>query len=138
MWHTVDEASGGGGGSWGGGGVRKRLSRRHAAEGIYEYTRRRRWRWRRRKGGEEEEGQLWRRRGVSGGGGKAADHGRRAIRDPAPGAYDLLVGRSEATVLCSARRSGGGCLPRQEVNSLRAGQAGGGGRHRSGAVNMLN
>ena len=78
--------------------------------GIFEAPRP--WRQRRRKGGEEEEGQPRRCGGVGGdgGGGPAADHGRRAIRDPARGAYDLLVGRGEAPVIRGARRSGGGGL----------------------------
>ena len=111
MRHAIDEASGGGGGDARGGG-RKRLGRRRAAAEISEDPRRQHRRRRRRKGSKDEEGRLRRRGGVSGGGGgPAADHVRRAIRDPACGAYDLLVGRGEAPVLCGARRSGGSAPP---------------------------
>ena len=100
--------------------ARKRSGRRRTATGIYKDPR---WRRRqRRKGGKEEEGRSRRRGGVGGGGGEpAADRGRRAIRDLSRGAYDLLVGRGEAPVLRSARRSGSSGLPIQEVVRLHSG-----------------
>ena len=119
------------------------MGRRRAAAGIYEDPRlRRQWRrWRRRKGGEEEEGRLQHRGGIGGiggGGVPAADHGLRAMCEPARGAYDLFVGRGEAPVLRGTRRSGSGGLPSQEGGHLHAGQAGGGICHQSGAKNLLN
>ena len=115
-----------------------RSGRMRSAAGISEDLRR--WIQRRRKGGDEEEGLSRRRGGVGGGGGgePAADRGCRAIHDPDRGAYDLLVGRGEAPVLRGARWSGSGGFPSQKGGCLRSGQAGGGGRRRSGAVNLLN
>ena len=126
------------------GGARKRSVSRRAAAGIPEDPRRQRQRQRqrrrRRNVAEEEEGRSRRRGGVGGSsdGGPAAGHGRRAIHDPDCDAYDILVGRGKAPVLCGTRRIGGNSLPRQEGGRLRAGQAGGGGHCRSGAVNLLN
>ena len=117
--------------------ARKRLGRRRAAVGIYEDPRRQRRRRRRRKGGEEEEGLSRRRGGVGGGGGPDADHGLRGIHNLDRGAYDLLVGRGKAPVLRGARWSGSSGLPSREGGLLRAGQAGGGGCHKSGALNLL-
>ena len=107
--------------------------------GIYEDPRRQRQRRRRRKGGEEEEGRLRRRGGVGGGGGGGPDayHRRRGIHNMARGAYDILVVQGKAPVLPGARRSGSSGLPSREGGCLRAGQSGGGGFHKSGAVNLL-
>ena len=76
--------------------------------------------------------------GGDGDGRPAAEHGRRAIRNPDRGAYDLLVGRGKAPVLCGACQSGGGGLPCREGGRLCTGQAGGGGHRWSGAVNLIN
>ena len=93
----MSEARAGGGGE----GARKRSGRRRASAEIYEDLRHRCRR--RRKGGEEEEGRSRRCGGVGGidGGGPAADHGCRAICDPARGTYDLLAGRGKAPVFAA-------------------------------------
>ena len=94
-----------------GGGGRKRSGIRCSAVVISEnprYPHRRR-----RNGGEGEEERSQRRRGINAGSDAilAADHVRRAIRDPPRSAYDLLIVQGEAQIIFNSHLSGGGCLP---------------------------